>query len=619
MSARRTISQSSLCLALASLCVLFACSGCYRKPTVTIGDSNDGTNSAATEEVAGPSHVGSERCAECHEEIATSYAGHSMGRSAAELTPDFSPQGDMAFKAGRFQYSARLENEHWIHRQGRIAKNGREVAPVELIASHVIGSGNHGQSFLINRGGHLFMSPMTWYPDEDTWALSPGYETNNSEFNRPVVEICLYCHTDVASPVANTLNLYEDPPIAAHAIGCERCHGPGSEHVAKQESTATGEGGDDSIVNPGRLPHDLREAVCQQCHLSGLARVKKPGKSLWDFKPGSRLESAYTIFTGGSKAGFVSHVEQMYSSKCFQMSDQAMGCITCHDPHGLPSENERVQFYRDRCLQCHTEESCVESSETRLAKTAEDSCIVCHMPNIETEVIHAASTNHAIPRSTATAQLEESAGSLVAFPADEVATPTTRDRALATIVAYGNNRELFSEAQVVAALPALKEAFAANPQDFEAAEALADLLLTANEIESALQVCRQVLAVAPRREQTLVIAADTYSQLQNFGQAIPLWKQAIQVNPYMARYWYKLGQAYAAMQQWQLCLQTAGDAKKRFPTSIGVRHLLMQSHFALGDSDAAAAEFREVEQFNPPGITSMRRWFEAQQAASATP
>lgn len=601
--------------------------GCYRKPAVTDSHVDNSANplEVTDDSLPGSSdYVGSEKCAECHEAISEQYAMHSMGRSAGRLDANVALAGQPDFEAGGFRYSASSEQGVWVHRQARIAADGTEVAAMDLVAQHVIGSGNHGQSFLVSRGNQLFMSPMTWYPDRGFWALSPGYERNNSEFNRPVVALCLYCHTDSSEPVPDTLNTFSEATIRRHAIGCERCHGPGREHIAKHEGvSATDDDGttsmDDSIVNPAHLEPSLREAVCQQCHLSGVARVVKPAKSLNDYRPGEPLESAYTIFTRTvtnqpGEDRFVGQVEQMYASRCFTQSDGQLGCISCHDPHGLPAESDRVAFYRDRCLQCHTDQSCSTPSTERRTVTAEDSCIVCHMPSRETEVRHASSTDHSIPRGPANRSEVSAASSsgpaITAFPSNEVARPTPRDLAIALVQFGGKQPELVSTTEINQATATLKDVVTKNPDDFEACEALAELYLAGNDFANALAACQIVLARQPRREQSLVLAADICSEQQNFGQAIPYWRTVIDVNPWISRYWYRLGQAYAATRQWYVCRQTAMEAKRRFPTSIGVRHLLMESNLALGDRAAVDAEFRELVQFNPPAIGALRAWYD---------
>ena len=585
----------------------------------SVADASDVSN--PTTRAVG--YVGTAACANCHEEIADQYATHSMGRSAMALDASVALQQieNATFDADGFRYKVTNEDGQWVHHQGRIQADGTEIASMDLVAQHLIGSGNHGQSFLVQRDQYLFMSPITWYPDKQIWHLSPGYEKTNSQFNRPVVDTCLYCHTDQSKAISNTLNKYASPAISAHAIGCERCHGPGQAHAAKQDSETTNIGEDDSIVNPGRLDFARREAICQQCHLSGAARVTKNGKKLSDFRPGEPLESAYTIFTvAEGEDKFVGHVEQMYASKCFTQSESQMGCISCHDPHSLPSEENRISFYRAKCLQCHTEQSCANPLEARRAVTAADSCIDCHMPPLETEIRHAATTDHSIPRESGEriSKPVESGpfGPVVAFPSNDQAKPNRRDSAIALVRVVGRHEELFTESQIVAAQQTLERVVKDDPSDYEASEALAELFLSSHNHQKALEVCQKVLALEPRRERTLSIAADICSSTGAFGPAIGYWKTLVETNPWMSKYWYRLAQAYAATGQWPICRQLATEAKLRFPTSIGVRQLLMQSNLALGDKAAAEKEFEEVERFNPKGFASLKDWFERQALGS---
>lgn len=594
-----------------SMCVCLLVAGCSK------GKSTPAPHASVVVDEPTPSpvdpYVGSNACVDCHEEISRSYRTHSMAKSAALLDSSVELPNVAAanFESGSFRYAVHKQGDNWVHHQGRVGKDGTEIANVDLPVQHVIGSGNHGQSFLVERDGYLFMSPITWYPDDGVWDLSPGYETNNSQFNRPVIEECLYCHTDGARAVPDTLNQYESPPMRGHTIGCERCHGPGRDHV---EFHAGSEDASDSIVNPAKLSPGLRGAVCQQCHLSGAVRVTKQGKTLNDYRPGERLESAYTVFTMAStdeQEQFVGHVEQMHASTCFKSTDGRLGCISCHDPHQLPAPDQVQTYYRQRCLTCHEEESCSEALTVRRETTVEDNCVVCHMPRRPTEIRHAAVTDHSIPRFHNEIAPKANPTQLVAFPSNAVAQPSKRDKAIALVRVGSRHPNTFASLQLDDAQRALEAAVAADPTDHDASEALADLYLASNDYENALRICRSVLAQAPRREQTLTIAAEILSNLQNFGQAIPYWEQAIKVNPWMSKYWYKLGQAYAGTGQWFLCRRIASGAKERFPTSIGVRHLLMQSSFALQDPETAEREFREIENFSPRGLESLRRWYQS--------
>jgi hypothetical protein len=562
-------------------------------------------------------YVGDTACADCHDDISSQYAGHSMGRSLtefADLPPDSPAMATLPyqFEADGFRYAIRRENGQLIHHQGRITSDGTEMAVIEEPVRYVVGSGHHGQSFLVHRGSQLAMSPVTWYPDKQIWDLSPGYRTNNSEFNRPVVEICLFCHANEAHIKPHTLNSYETPIFRGHAIGCERCHGPGENHVRRQRAEST-EGGDDTIVNPAKLPPTSREAVCQQCHLSGVARVLKPGKQLHDFRPGQPLDTCFEIFVLNERpdeAQFVGHVEQMHDSECFQKSDGRLGCVSCHDPHRLPSMDERVDFYRDRCLNCHATDGCTVPEAERRVENPLDNCVDCHMPNQETEVQHTATTNHRIPRDPLeptrfdTSPVSEPIRS---FPTGNA---TPRDRAIALVMTAESHAVQVRPRHVESAVSVLEQVTSRNPRDVEALVALSNLYVMSQRYSDAVTTCRLVLERQPDREVTIATTAEIFAVMGDHPSAMRFWQMAIEVNPWMSRYWFGLAQAQAGSNLWELCRKTTLEAKRRFPTSIGARQLLVESLLRLGETRAAEQEFSELEAFGPRGLDALKSWFE---------
>ena len=131
-----------------------------------------------------------------------------------------------------------------------------------------IGSGNVGRSFAFAVDGFLFQAPVSYYSSAARWDLSPGYAgKHNIELAKPIEEPCLYCHASRAQPVAKTQNRYLDPPFLESGVGCERCHGPGQKHLKTHRD----------IVNPAKLDAARRDSICQQCHLTGAARVPSAG------------------------------------------------------------------------------------------------------------------------------------------------------------------------------------------------------------------------------------------------------------------------------------------------------------------------------------------------------
>ena len=53
----------------------------------------------------------------------------------------------------------------------------------------MLGSGRQGASYLIDRDGFLFQSPISWYAQQRRWDLSPGYQKTNAHFDRVIVSM----------------------------------------------------------------------------------------------------------------------------------------------------------------------------------------------------------------------------------------------------------------------------------------------------------------------------------------------------------------------------------------------------------------------------------------------
>ena len=164
-----------------------------------------------------------------------------------------------------------------------------------------------------------FQSPISWYSQKKKWDLSPGYERRNYHFERPIEPQCLFCHANRVDPVEFSVNRYREPIFRGHAIGCERCHGPGELHAARQEMV---EGRDLTIVNPRHLEPSLRAAVCEQCHLLGDHRIELAGRDPFDYRPGLPTSAFFAVYDRANKQGnkAVGHVEQMKASRCYRES-----------------------------------------------------------------------------------------------------------------------------------------------------------------------------------------------------------------------------------------------------------------------------------------------------------
>jgi hypothetical protein len=172
----------------------------------------------------------------------------------------------------------------------------------------------------------------------DTDAGWVGYHAGEEN----TVYDCGGCHTTGYNPEGHQDDL---PGLigtwAEDGIGCESCHGPGSNHANNPYGVA--------------LEIDRDAEACGDCHLRGAAE---------------------TIDASG---GFIKHHEQY--EELFQSKHRALDCIDCHDPHkGVIQgrETETATTVVD-CESCHFKE--VRNQASNYMKNNID-CIDCHMPRI---------------------------------------------------------------------------------------------------------------------------------------------------------------------------------------------------------------------------------------------
>ena len=227
---------------------------------------------------------------------ATRWAGRWRRSGSAEDGPPIGAAAGLPFEAKGVRYSDRAPRRtRCSTRRRRRDPDGGAFAEVEAEVRYALGSGTRGITYLIERDGFLFQSPIAWFAQQRRWDISPGYGEVNPRpnFERAIQRECLFCHTNQVRSVAGTLNRYEPPIFEGHAIGCERCHGPGALHAKRAGESA---GPDLTIVNPARLAPALRESVCQQCHLQGWFRFPRAGRDSFDFRPGLPLHRFLAVF-----------------------------------------------------------------------------------------------------------------------------------------------------------------------------------------------------------------------------------------------------------------------------------------------------------------------------------
>lgn len=353
-------------------------------------------------------YVGIATCTSCHPDKADSFQHTGMGRSFGLATPERS--------AGNFSnhepvYDRWLDLYYYPYwRDGKLMVDEFRLSGRDTIHKrtetirYIIGSGHHTNSHLIEDRGYLYQAPITYYVQQGKWDLPPGYENgNNIRFSRKIDMECMSCHNAMPKVEEGSINKFA---AVAEGIDCERCHGPGSLHVARKragELVDTRTMADKTIVNPAKLPWERQVDVCQRCHLQG-NNVLKPGRSFSDFKPGMRLSDVFEVYMPKTEGGdffvMAGHAERLQKSRCFIASnppgsaDKGSGmnltCITCHNPHVSVRRSGEARF-SDACRKCHgsggnaANTLCSAPEKERKAKG--DRCTECHMPPSGTEDI----------------------------------------------------------------------------------------------------------------------------------------------------------------------------------------------------------------------------------------
>jgi hypothetical protein len=427
-----------------------------------------------------------------------------------------------------------------------------------------------GRSYLFSRDRFLYQAPVSYYSASQRWDLSPGYQDyDRLHLTRPVERACLRCHASRLQPLPGTLNGFADPPFLEGGIGCERCHGSGEEHIAKIKAGTVERGL--AIVNPRKLPPESRDSVCAQCHLTGVARIDKPGRDSGSFRAGELLSGYVSVFVwSGAPADMkvTSHFEKLAQSRCKIESGDRLWCGSCHDPHSLPSSEQKASYFRNKCLECHAANApCKVSAELRARNG--NRCVDCHMPkNTVIDVAHAVYTDHSIPR-RGSAQAREPVSSGRVLKPFGRGTASDRDLGLAYAFLVEGERNPVYEAR---ALELLKRAVAQRPDDIPALVQLANLYGYGGQEEQAIALYEKAIGA----DSSQVVAAT------NLGTHL-----------------MKIGRADEAMHLWS-------DVLTRSPGLEIARMNLAMARRLAGDFKAAEQVLKDGLELNP-GATEMRR------------
>ncbi len=406
-----------------------------RNPSPPVGQGNAGADAAqggidvladakldgrfAVTSGAAPGYIEDKACASCHQELFDAYQQVGMARSFAKpsaenLVEDFE-NSHFVHQASKRHYEMLREGDGIVFRRYQLDDAGQPINEFVRQVDWILGSGKHARNYLYQtETGEMYQLPVAWYPQERRWDMAPNFDSPEHEgVNHAITRDCMFCHNaypDVAAGSDAYPNAQTFPHSLPQGIGCQRCHGPGAEHVRVANSDkASAERKRESIVNPARLSPQLRDDVCNQCHYQPsffLAGMRQFGRGDYSYQPGNPLAEYLVdldVVVEGEAASerfeINHHSYRLRQSRCFLESPEKLSCLTCHDAHHTVPAAERVKHYAAACAKCHKADDCTldPANPTHPQGIDAQDCASCHMPKRRTQdAVHVAMTDHFI-------------------------------------------------------------------------------------------------------------------------------------------------------------------------------------------------------------------------------
>lgn len=300
-------------------------------------------------------YAGVEKCAECHVEIAESYLKSDHAHTLRKITalPALLRSLPMEFADTTEQVKYRLERSFSEGiSMDLVATKGAQSARLSLLWA--FGAGRKGITFVGRAGQDYIQSRVSWYQriqglDVTTGAevrrVKDAHEALGDVLSPQVREGCFACHM-----TRNAELLPEKIDESVSGVQCERCHGPGAEHI---RFITEGKGSGIAIQNPGKLAAKEQLHFCGVCHRQASEEFSK-------------------VILDKSTIRFPA--QRLVLSRCYDESDGRLKCTTCHNPHeNLP---ESMAAYDPKCLSCHAGEKPIGSP----CPVSRKDCVSCHMP-----------------------------------------------------------------------------------------------------------------------------------------------------------------------------------------------------------------------------------------------
>jgi len=362
---------------------------------------------AALSPAAPPTFVGSQACATCHANATKAWTASQHARAMQEASEQ-NVLGDFADR--RFEHLG--STAIFSKRDGKffVRTDGPDGKTADFEIKYTFGVEPLQQYLIELPGGRLQALTVAWdtlakhwfslYPNEKIPAHDELHWTGRQQnWNF----VCADCHsTNLRKNYDGNADTFATAWSEIH-VGCEACHGPGSNHVAwaarldgdprmgltvtLDERAKVTWAIDPKTGNSARSKSrdtDKEIEVCAQCHArrAQIAEGYYAGKPFLDhYVPTLVVEHAYHV--DGQQRDEVYNWGSFLQSRMYR---QGVTCSDCHDPHTQKLKADGNAL----CAQCHSAEKYdAKTHHFHPAGSPGAQCVNCHMPTANFMVIDA--------------------------------------------------------------------------------------------------------------------------------------------------------------------------------------------------------------------------------------
>jgi tetratricopeptide (TPR) repeat protein len=338
--------------------------------------------------LAAANYVGANACAKCHASEFRVWSGSRHSKMVQPATPG-SVKGNFAqaktlLRGATYSFRER-DGQYYITESYLTGK------PQEHRVEYTLGNRRIQHYLTTLSDGRVIVLPPSWDMLRKQWFHNLDIDDPEEE---PGVQVqvwnksCYSCHVSQQKKNFDLdKNAYRSEWLN-FGTNCERCHGPGSDHVAHYTSASPG-GPARDIVLQTRLSPERNTMICAQCHSFRDIYVNDfaAGDDYYDhFLP--VLE--YNLSDAEDPAYWADNRTRRFSNDAFglwQSECYLKGKATCVDCHVQAHETEierNPQLRPDAnaiCARCHQSIGKSVAAHTHhAAQSVGSSCVECHMP-----------------------------------------------------------------------------------------------------------------------------------------------------------------------------------------------------------------------------------------------